>query len=89
MKNPHAAQPKPFVTKDAERVFDTFFKEHPLKESEKSFFDMSHEHHKGTHFDPYKILGLETGASNEKVNEAYRELAMKYHPKNDPSVEAG
>ncbi|MBR1517467.1 MAG: TerB family tellurite resistance protein [Bacteroidales bacterium] len=30
--------------------------------------------------DPYKVLGLERGASKEEVKKAYRRLAMKYHP---------
>jgi curved DNA-binding protein len=37
-------------------------------------------------FDPYKTLGLESGASQEKIKQAYRELAMKYHPKTDSSL---
>lgn len=32
--------------------------------------------------DPYKVLGLEQGASDEEVKRAYRELARKYHPDN-------
>lgn len=30
--------------------------------------------------DPYKILGLNKGASKEEIREAYRKLARKYHP---------
>lgn len=33
---------------------------------------------------PYKILGLETGASEEEVTKAYRALAKKYHPDLNP-----
>jgi curved DNA-binding protein CbpA len=32
--------------------------------------------------DPYKILGIESTASDEDVKKAYRELAKKYHPDN-------
>lgn len=30
--------------------------------------------------DPYKMLGLDSSASDEEVKKAYRRLAMKYHP---------
>lgn len=30
--------------------------------------------------DPYKVLGLSPGASDEEVKRAYRQLAKKYHP---------
>lgn len=30
--------------------------------------------------DPYKILGINTSATNEEIKAAYRELAKKYHP---------
>lgn len=33
----------------------------------------------------YKILGLTDGASDVEIIEAYRELALKYHPKNKVS----
>lgn len=32
--------------------------------------------------DPYSVLGLKPGASEEDVKKAYRELARKYHPDN-------
>lgn len=34
--------------------------------------------------DPYKVLGLERGASDEEVKKAYRRLAKKYHPDLNP-----
>ena len=33
-----------------------------------------------THWDPYQILGIERGASQENIKQAFRQLAGKYHP---------
>jgi hypothetical protein len=58
-KDIKSLQTKEYVAKDAERVFDNFFKEHPPKESEKFFFDMNlNDKHEMLTFDPYKTLGL-------------------------------
>lgn len=34
--------------------------------------------------DPYRVLGLTPGASDEEVKRAYRQLAKKYHPDMNP-----
>ena len=40
--------------------------------------------------DPYEVLGLKRGASEEEVKKAYRRLSRKYHPDaniNNPNKE--
>ncbi len=33
-------------------------------------------------FDPYKVLGISSNATDDEVKEAYRKMAKKYHPDN-------
>lgn len=37
--------------------------------------------------DPYKVLGVDPGASDDEVKQAYRRLAKKYHPDLNPGDE--
>lgn len=35
-------------------------------------------------FEPYSILGLQTGASDSDIKKAYRNLSRQYHPDKNP-----
>ena len=39
--------------------------------------------------DPYAVLGIAPGASDKQVKDAYRKLAMKYHPDRNPDNREG
>ncbi|RZC57201.1 hypothetical protein C5167_004510 [Papaver somniferum] len=39
-------------------------------------------------FDPFSILGLESGASESDIKKAYRKLSIQYHPDKNPDPEA-
>ncbi|KAF7837596.1 dnaJ protein ERDJ2A [Senna tora] len=39
-------------------------------------------------FDPFSILGLESGASESEIKKKYRRLSIQYHPDKNPDPEA-
>ncbi|CAA3013738.1 dnaJ ERDJ2A-like [Olea europaea subsp. europaea] len=39
-------------------------------------------------FEPFSILGVETGASDSEIKKAYRRLSILYHPDKNPDPEA-
>jgi hypothetical protein len=74
---------------DPHSTFDKFFKENePKNESEKEFLKKHFPEKVEEKFDPFKVLGVKNDATVDEVKEAYRNLAIKYHPKNDPSPDA-
>lgn len=70
-------------------LFEQFFKENePKTQEEKDFLKKNYPEAAEEKYDPFKVLELEEDASMEQVKDAYRKLALKYHPKNDASEEA-
>ncbi|KAK6588442.1 hypothetical protein RS030_4688 [Cryptosporidium xiaoi] len=41
-----------------------------------------------TRINPYKVLGISSKSSNEEIKKRFRELAKKYHPDLNPSIES-
>ncbi|KAF6157582.1 hypothetical protein GIB67_037155 [Kingdonia uniflora] len=39
-------------------------------------------------FEPFSVLGLESGASDSEIKKAYRRLSIQYHPDKNPDPEA-
>lgn len=74
---------------DPHALFEQFFRENEIKsETEKEFFKKHYPETVEEKFDAYKTLELNSDATPEQVKDAYRKLAIKYHPKNDSSPEA-
>lgn len=81
------------VRDDPYKTFDNFFKDQysnpeKLSKEEKEFFEKHYPERVVKKFNPYEVLGIDEKAGIEKIKEAYRTNAIKYHPKNDSSEEA-
>lgn len=74
---------------DPHAIFEQFFKEHePKHEAEKDFFRKHFPEKVEEKFDPYRVLELNKDATIDQVKDAYRNLAIKYHPKNNAQPDA-
>lgn len=74
--------------RDPNEIFESFFNENGISENEKDFFKKHFPEKVQEKFDPYKVLEIDKNASEDQIKEAYRKLAIKYHPKNNTSPEA-
>jgi hypothetical protein len=77
---------------DALETFNNFFKDQfndpsKLKKEEKEFFEKHFPKNVGRKVNAFAVLGVDEKADIDKINDAYRTKAIKYHPKNDPTPE--
>ena len=76
---------KHYSLEDANSTFEKFFNEHGMVgEDEEKFFN---EHYPNPLNNYYKVLGVPKNATLDQIREAYRKLALKYHPKVNPGNE--
>lgn len=71
--------------RDPHEVFDNFFNENGITENEKDFFKKNFPEKVEEKFDPFKVLEVDKDATEDQIKEAYRKLAIQYHPKNNTS----
>jgi len=55
-----------------------------IGEEEEKFFET---HFPGKRKNYYKVLGVSRDATMDEITDAYRRLALKYHPKSSPNNE--
>jgi DnaJ-class molecular chaperone len=70
-----------FDKQQALETFEKFFKENGILQEEEEFFSKYYPQRKQT---DYEVLGLSKKANLLQIQQAYKALAMKYHPKNNP-----
>ena len=76
---------KKYSLEDANSTFNRFFDEEGLvDEAEEVFFN---EHFPNPLSNAYKVLGVSKKADFNEIKNAYRKLALKYHPKSNPKNE--
>lgn len=70
---------------DANKVFDRFYEDKGIySQEEKAFFDKHYPNKKKSY---YEILGVKRNASLDEIKRAYKQLALKYHPRANPGDE--
>lgn len=76
------------VPRNALDTFNEFFNQHKIEEHEKPFFEKNFPEKVQKEFNPYETLGVSKDATLNDIKKAYREQALKVHPKSDQSEEA-
>jgi DnaJ like chaperone protein len=78
-----------YSQKKKQSLFKDYFKQNQGYSGDQFHRDDSGDHKNGPDsqfrnksdiWDPYRVLGLEKGVSQEEIKRAYRQLANKYHP---------
>lgn len=70
-----------FDKQQALETFEKFFRENGILQEEEEFFRRHYPDRQPT---DYEVLGLNRKANLQQIQQAYKSLALKYHPKNCP-----